>query len=179
MTVRISKAYQTERQSLLAFIRSRIADPDDAEDILQDVFASTLDALNVTRPIDNLVGWLYTTARNKIIDWYRKKRIPIVSLDQSNLGDRPLAEVLGDVQLNPEHVFFRHQIIEQLTASLDELPPNQRDVFIWNEIEGRTFREIAELTGESINTLLSRKRYAVQFLRKRLEEIKDIITQMQ
>lgn len=175
----IREAYIEERHRLLGFIRSKVASEEDAEDILQDIFTSTIENVSVTRPIENVVGWLYTAARNRITDWYRKKRRVAVPLEaESGAGLRPLEDVLSAITDTPEHAFYRKLIIEELTECLDELPPEQRDVFIWNAVEGKTFREISEATGESINTLLSRKRYAVQFLRNRLKEINEIINQM-
>jgi RNA polymerase sigma factor (sigma-70 family) len=176
LILEVKEAYRKERGRLLGFIRSKGPSEEDAEDILQDVFYSTIENISVTRPIENIVGWLYTAARNKIIDWYRKKRVPAVTLQTD--PDAPansIGEVLAELRFNPEHEYYRNLIIEELTESLEELPAEQKDVFIWNVIEGKTFREIAEFTGESVNTLLSRKRYAVQFLRERLKDINEII----
>ena len=176
MTIEIQKAYQKERGRLLGFIRSKISSEEDAEDILQDVFYHTIQNVSVSQSIENIAGWLYTAARNKIIDWYRKKRAPAVQLQaESDDTGTSFKDVLAELRFNPEHAYYRNLIVEELTESLEELPAEQKNVFIWNVIEGKTFREIAEFTGESVNTLLSRKRYAVQFLRERLKDINEII----
>ena len=180
LTLDIKDAYRRERKRLLIFIKSKIASAEDAEDILQDVFTNTLQGMSVTQPVENIIGWLYTSARNKIIDWYRKKRIPAYSVLQESDENRiSLDDMLSEVRFNPEHAFYRNLLIDEITESLEELPENQKMVFIWNVVEGRSFREISEMTGESVNTLLSRKRYAIQFLRNRLKEINEIIVQMQ
>ena len=180
MTLELKRVYQKERRRLLAYIRKRIASSEDAEDILQDVFFSTMESMNVAEPIGNLVGWIYAVARNKIIDWYRKKKLRTVSLhEQTESHDASLGGVLSDFQFNPEQTFYRNVLIDEITDSLDELPDAQRQVFVWHVVEGRSFKEISEMTGESINTLLSRKRYAVQFLRTRLQEIHEIMNQIQ
>lgn len=176
LTNEIQEAYRKERGRLLGYIRSKISSEEDAEDILQDVFFNTIENVSVTQSIENIAGWLYTVARNKIVDWYRKKRAPAVRHQaEPETAGSSLDDLLAELRFNPEHAYYRNLIIEELTESLDELPTEQRDVFIWNVIEGRTFRDISEMTGESVNTLLSRKRYAVQFLRQRLKEINEIM----
>lgn len=180
LTFQIKDAYQKERSRLLAFIRSKVASLEDAEDLLQDVFYSTLQGMSVTQPIENIVSWLYRSAQNKIIDWYRKKKLPTVSIHREEESvTASLDDVLSELRFNPEHAFYRNILIEEIAESLDELPEAQRLVFIWNVIEGRTLKEISEMTGSSINTILSRKRYAMQFLRQRLKEINDILNQIQ
>ena len=170
---RLEKVYRSERNSLLGFIRSRTGSLEEAEDLLQDVFFQAIRAASVTEPIENIVGWLYTIARNKIIDRYRRKR-NIVSLQQEK-EDVTLEELLTDSGINIEKEVFRRAVMDALIEALEELPPEQRDAFIQQAIEGRTFREISESTGTPLNTLIARKRYAVQFLRKRLHDLKEIV----
>jgi len=180
LTIDIKKAYEKERHRLLAFIRSKIASVEDAEDILQDVFYQTLESISVTKPVENIVGWLFMAAKNKIVHSYRKKRLPVVSAQQeAETPGMSLENMLSELRFNPEHEFYRNLLIEELTSCLDELPEAQRMVFIWNVIEGRPFKEISRMTGDSINTLLSRKRYAIQYLRGRLKDINDIFNEMQ
>jgi RNA polymerase sigma factor (sigma-70 family) len=180
LTIDIKKAYEKERHRLLAFIRSKIESVEDAEDILQDVFYQTLESISVTKPVENIVGWLFMAAKNKIIDSYRKKRLPVVSAQQeAETPGMSLENMLSELRFNPEHEFYRNLLIEELTNCLDELPEAQRMVFLWNVVEGRPFKEISRMTGDSINTLLSRKRYAIQYLRSRLKDINDILNEMQ
>ncbi|MBN1255203.1 MAG: RNA polymerase sigma factor [Deltaproteobacteria bacterium] len=169
----IAKVYKEEKSRLLAYIRSRVSTREDAEDILQDVFYHTLQGISVTDQIDNVLGWLYTAARNKIIDWYRKKRlrtVPIEDVEKCGIED-----LIADSGLHPEHAYYRNLITEALIESVEALPEEQRMVFVLQELEEMTFKEIAEMTGESINTLISRKRYAVLYLRKQLQEIKNML----
>ena len=179
LTFQIKEVYQTERSRLLAFIKSKVPSIEDAEDLLQDVFYSTLQSVSITQPIENIAGWLYKSAKNKIVDWYRKKKLPTVSIhrDEESVSIS-LEDVLSEFRSNPEHEFYRNILIDEITESIEELPESQKLVFIWNAIEGLTFKEISEMTGESIKTLLSRKHYAVRFLRNRLKEINDIIKQI-
>lgn len=173
---RLEKVYRNERNSLLGFIRSRTGSPEEAEDLLQDVFFQAIQAVSVTEPIENIVGWLYTIARNKIIDRYRRRR-NIVSLQQEK-EDVTLEELLTDSGINIEKEVIRRAVMDALIEALEELPPEQRDAFMAQAIEGRTFREISEETGTPLNTLIARKRYAVQFLRKRLHDLKEIIDEL-
>jgi RNA polymerase sigma factor (sigma-70 family) len=173
LSMEIGKAYQKEKKRLLTFIRNRVATEEDAEDILQDVFYHALLGVSVTDQIDNIIGWLYTAARNKIIDWYRKKRLPTYSWTE--IEKYSIEDLIDDSGLHPEKSYDRNLITEALLEGIEALPEEQRMVFIWQEFEGMTFKEIAAMTGESINTLISRKRYAVQNLRKRLQEIKSML----
>ena len=173
LQLELGKVYQTEKKRLLAFIRSRVANREDAEDILHDVFFHTLEGVSVTDQIDNILGWLYTAARNRIIDWYRKKRPHTYPLEE--IEKYSIEELINDSGLHPEQSYYRNLISEALIESVEALPEEQRMVFVLQELEGMTFKEIAEMTGESINTLISRKRYAVQYLRKRLQEIKSML----
>jgi RNA polymerase sigma factor (sigma-70 family) len=169
----IGKVYKAEKSRLLAYIRSRVENREDAEDILHDVFYHTLQGVSVTDQIDNVLAWLYTAARNRIIDWYRKKRLQTVPLeDMEKYG---IEALLADAGLHPEQSYYRNLIAEALIESVEALPEEQRMVFVLQELEGMTFKEIAGMTGESINTLISRKRYAVLYLRKQLQEIKTML----
>ena len=173
LQLEIGKVYKTEKSRLLAFIRSRVESREDAEDILQDVFYHTLQGVSVTDQIDNILAWLYTAARNRIIDWYRKKRLRTLPLeDMEKYG---IEALIADSGLHPEQSYYKNLIAEALAESVEALPAEQRTVFVLQELEGMTFNEIAEMTGNSINTLISRKRYAVQYLRKQLQEIKAML----
>jgi RNA polymerase sigma factor (sigma-70 family) len=170
---RISEAVEQQRGRLRNFIRSRVPDPSDAEDILQDVFYELVAAYRLAKPIEQLGAWLFRVARNRIIDRFRKQKSETVKLRSTADGEDTLSleEVLPSPDEGPDGVFARGVLIEELEDALAELPPEQREVFIANEVEGRTFTEIAAETGTKINTLLSRKRYAVLHLRRRLREI--------
>ena len=173
LQLEIGKVYKREKSRLLAFIRSRVSNREDAEDILHDVFSNTLEGVSVTDQIDNILGWLYTAARNRIIDWYRKKRLRTVALeDMEKYG---IEDLIADSGLHPEQSYYKNLIAEALIESVEALPEEQRMVFVLQELEGMTFKEISEMTGESINTLISRKRYAVLYLRKQLQEIKSML----
>src|SRR5438874_2986555 len=170
---RISEAVEQQRGRLRNFIRSRVPDPSDAEDILQDVFFELVAAYRLAKPIEQLGAWLFRVARNRIIDRFRKQKPEVSSVggraeDENALS---LEELLPSPDASPESVFVRSVLMDEIGEALAELPPEQREAFIANEIEGRTFAEIAGETGTSINTLLSRKRYAVLHLRRRLREI--------
>jgi RNA polymerase sigma factor (sigma-70 family) len=181
----VDRAARSERPKLLGFIRRRVASDDDAEDILQDVFYQLAAGYDVSEPIEQISAWLYRVARNRIIDWYRKKSHAALPLDRQRRGDEGSAEAERDESAlliepspGPDDQLASLEFFSALEEALDELPEAQRNVFVWNELEGLTFREIAEQTGESINTLLSRKRYAVLFLRERLADFyKDSDTQ--
>jgi RNA polymerase sigma factor (sigma-70 family) len=163
---------RSERRRLFDFIRRRVRTDEDAEDILQDVFLQLVSTYSVTEPIERLTSWLFTVARNKIIDWYRKKRtnqIPAHLADAE--GEYLLADLLRDPRQDPEDVYARSLLWAEFMNALEDLPDNQREVFVMHEFEGKSFKEIAELTGEPVNTLLSRKRYAVLFLREQLREL--------
>jgi RNA polymerase sigma factor (sigma-70 family) len=174
---RIAQAAAGERGRLLAFIRRRVASDSQAEDILQDVFYQLLTSYSVTEPLEQMTGWLFTVARNKIIDWYRRRRPGDRALDEAlDGGPVTLAEVLPAPTEGPDAGYDREVIAEELAEALEELPEKQRQVFIMHEIEGKSFNEIRDVTGDPLNTLLSRKRYAVQFLRRRLEELYREVT---
>ncbi len=174
----IQETVTRERRRLLAFIRQRIPRPDDAEDILQDVFYEFTEMARLMKPVEQIASWLFTVARNKITDRYRKKK-PLLLEDvfvfKKGDGDDDgylLDDLLpaADVR-SADAEMMRDTIMEALTDALEELPTEQREVFIWHELEDKSFKEIAEMTGQPVNTLLSRKRYAVLHLRERLKEL--------
>ncbi len=160
---RIAEVVDREESRLRNFIRGRVPDRRDAEDILQDVFAELVEANRMLMPIDHVTGWLFRVARNRITDLFRKKKPE--SLD--------FEELLPSPDAGPDTEFARSVLIEALELALAELPDEQRAVFVAHEIDGRSFKEIAEETGVNVNTLLSRKRYAVLHLRERLQAIHD------
>ena len=173
---RISEVIHRERRRLLNFIRKRVEDEGDAEDILQDVFYELTEAYRLMKPIEQVGAWLYRVARNRIIDRFRKRR-PADSVERPPAAgeeDAPrLEDLLPSPYAGPEALYARSVLLEELDAALEELPEEQREVFIAHEIDGRSFKQLAEETGLSINTLLSRKRYAVLHLRRRLQAIYD------
>jgi RNA polymerase sigma factor (sigma-70 family) len=173
---RISEVVERERARLLNFIRRRVPDPRDAEDILQDVFSALVEANRLLMPIDHVTGWLFRVARNRIIDLLRVRRSPSVTDSGAHADDgEPLGleDLLPSPTAGPEALYMRRRLLEELTAAIAQLPPEQRYVFVAHELEGRSFNEIATATGVRLNTLLSRKRYAVLQLRKRLQRIHD------
>ena len=164
-----------EKDKLLGFIRNRVNNVEEAEDILQDVFYQFIAGFETIESLDRVTSWLYSVARNKIIDRYRRDAARPKRTDFELLAgkddDAPLTlqEILPDLDNSPESTLLREAIWDEITEALAELPADQREIFILNEIEEKGFREIAEETGVSINTLLSRKRYAIIALRKRLQ----------
>lgn len=171
----ISEAVEREQPRLRNFIRRRVADDNDVEDILQEVFYELVEAYRGTHPVELASAWFYRVARNRIIDLFRKKKPE--SLNETISGeegeDLHFEDLLPSLDAGPDAVYARTVLLEQLDDALDELPDEQREVFIAHEIEGCSFKELAEETGLSINTLLSRKRYAVLYLRERLRDIYD------
>lgn len=168
-----------EKDRLLGFIRSRVSTVEEAEDILQDVFYQFIEGFNSIQSLDRVTSWLYSVARNKIIDRYRRDASRPQRTDFELLSgkddDAPLTlqEILPDLDNTPEATLLREAIWDEVTDALAELPADQREIFILNELEEKSFREISEDTGISINTLLSRKRYAIMALRKRLQSFYD------
>ena len=166
--------FRKERKRVFDFIRRRVGNEADAEDILEDVFYQLLSSYSVTEPIEKMMSWLFTVARNRIIDWYRKrKHLPLPVNEDDPYLPMNIPELTADPAANPEGLYARSSLWAELEEALADLPEEQRDVFVMNELEGKTFKEIAEKTGEPINTLLSRKRYAVLYLRERLQELYD------
>jgi len=170
----LAEVIARERRRLGGFIQRRVPDPADAEDILQDVFGELIESVRLLRPIEQVGAWLYQVARNRIIDRFRRRSIEAIALPAplENEGALDaLSELLPSPQAGPEAQYARRVLVEQLDAALEELPAEQREVFVAHELEGESFRELATRTGLSINTLLSRKRYAVLHLRERLQQI--------
>jgi RNA polymerase sigma factor (sigma-70 family) len=171
-------AFRSERKRLFDFIRRRVRTEADAEDILADVFYQMVASYSVTEPIEKMTSWLLTVARNKIIDWYRKRK-PVSLRQRTNESALPqdlplnLEDILFDPGQNPDVLYARSLVWTELADALEDLPDEQREVFVMHELEGKSFKEIAELTGEPVNTLLSRKRYAVLYLREALQELYD------
>lgn len=170
----ITNTIKSIRKQLLGFIKKRVNSSEDAEDILQDVFYQLA---GNTEPIEQVTGWLYTVARNKITDSYRKQKLPladdIFGGNQTEEGLFEWKEFLLTDDSNPETEYLRNLFWEALQSALDELPVEQRDAFIQNELEGIPFKEIELQTGVSVATLISRKRYAVLHLRERLSVLKN------
>lgn len=178
---RISEAIQLEGRRLFHFIRKRVDDEEDAEDILQDVFSELIEAYRLMKPVEQVGAWLYRVARNRIIDRFRKRRPEgrrEIALDPSEEDAPPLEDLLPSPDAGPEALYARSLLMEELDAALAELPREQREVFIAHEIDGRSFKQLAEETGLSINTLLSRKRYATLHLRRRLQAIYEEFTSL-
>ena len=155
-----------ERPRLRSFIRRRVPDPRDAEDILQDVFYALVEANRLLMPIEHVTGWLFRVARNRITDLFRARAPESLELE----------DLLPSPDAGPETEYARAVLLEALEQAIAELPPEQRDVFIGHELDGRSFKEMAAASGVGINTLLSRKRYAVLRLRERLRQIYDDMT---
>jgi RNA polymerase sigma factor (sigma-70 family) len=166
---RIAEVAARERSRLLRFIQRRVPDRRDAEDIVQDVFSALVEASQLLMPIEHVTAWLFRVARNRIVDAFRRQ--PREGAELAGLED-----LLPSPDAGPEAQYARTLLLEAIAIALDELPREQRDVFVAHEIEGRSFKEIAAETGVGINTLLSRKRYAVLHLRERLRPIHDEFT---
>jgi len=176
---RISEVVKREGSRLRNFIRRRVADPRDAEDVLQDVFYRLVEANRLLMPIDHVTGWLFRVARNRITDLFRKEKPELFSdaASEDEEGESlQIEDLLPSPDAGPEALYFRNLLLDELELALDELPDEQREVFVAHELEGRSFKELAEETGVSVNTLLSRKRYAVLHLRERLQDIHDEFT---
>jgi RNA polymerase sigma factor (sigma-70 family) len=176
---RISEVVKRERSRLLNFIRRRVSDPGDAEDILQDVFYRLVEANRLLMPIEHITGWLFRVARNRITDLFRKKEpenFSEIALADEHGEDLQFEDLLPSPDAGPEAVYARNLLLEELKQALDELPKEQREVFMAHEFEGRSFKQLAEEAGVSVNTLLSRKRYAVLHLRGRLQRVYDEFT---
>jgi RNA polymerase sigma factor (sigma-70 family) len=166
-----------ERTKLGNFIRRRVRDPRDAEDILQDVLHELVQAYRLPEPIEQVSAWLFRVARNRIIDRFRKKReqpLADIVVDTDNLDDEYRLDMALPAQdAGPEAAYARSVLLDALQDALDELPANQRDIFVAHELEGRSFKELASESGVGVNTLLARKRYAVLHLRVRLQAVYD------
>jgi RNA polymerase sigma factor (sigma-70 family) len=176
---RIAEVVEREQSRLSNFIRRRVPDPRDADDVLQDVFHALVEANRLLMPIEHVTGWLFRAARNRITDLFRKKK-PESFGDTAVAGeeDEPLQleDLLPSPDAGPEALYARNVLLDELERAVDELPAEQREAFLAHELEGRSFKELAAETGVSVNTLLSRKRYAVLRLRRRLQGIRDEFT---
>jgi len=175
---RISDVVGREQSRLRNFIRRRVPDQRDAEDILQEVFYELVEANRLLMPIEHVTGWLFRVARNRITDLFRKKKPESFSDAAVADGDddeelMQLEDLLPSPDAGPEALYARGVLLDEIELALDELPDEQREVFVWHEIEGRSFKEMAAETGVSVNTLLARKHYAVLHLRERLRNIYD------
>jgi RNA polymerase sigma factor (sigma-70 family) len=176
---RISETVERERARLRNFIRKRVADPGDAEDILQDVLYELVEAYRAMKPLEQVSAWMFRVASNRIIDLFRKKK-PEAFSEAAEVGEDgellTLDDLLPSPDAGPEAAYARSVLLDEMDAALDELPDEQREVFVAHELQGRSFKELAAESGLSVNTLLSRKHYAVAHLRRRLQAIHDEFT---
>jgi RNA polymerase sigma factor (sigma-70 family) len=172
----ISEVIAEERSRLRNFIRKRVPNEADVEDLLQEVFYELVEANRLLMPIEHVTGWLFRVARNRITDLFRKKRPETFSdaaLEDENGELLQIEDLLPSPDAGPEAIYVRNMLLDELELALDELPDEQRDVFVAHEVEGRSFKELSAESGVNVNTLLSRKRYAVLHLRQRLHSIHD------
>jgi len=176
----ISEAVAREQSRLRSFIRRRVADPGDAEDILQDVFYELVEVYRMMKPVEQVTAWLFQVARNRITDRFRRKSRAARHTEPARVAEDGevllLEELLPSPDAGPDTAYARSVLLEEIDDALDELPEEQREVFIAHELMGYSFKELAAQTGLSVNTLLSRKHYAVVHLRKRLQAIYDEFT---
>jgi RNA polymerase sigma factor (sigma-70 family) len=171
---RISEVVTREQSRLRGFIRRRVPDPRDAEDILQEVFYELVEANRLLMPIEHVTGWLFRVARNRITDLFRKKRPERFGEVTGEDGELlRFEELLPSPDAGPDALYARGVLIEELAAAVEELPAEQREVFVAHELEGKSFKQMAAESGVNLNTLLSRKRYAVLHLRERLQHVHD------
>jgi len=175
----IAEIVVKERPRLRNFIRRRVPDPAEVEDIVQDVFYRLVEANRLLMPIEHVTGWLFSVARNRITDLFRKKKPEtfsehVIEDDEGELLQ--IEDLLPSPDAGPEALYLRNALLDELELALEELPDEQREVFVAHELEGRSFKQMAEERGVSVNTMLSRKRYAVLHLRERLQEIYDEFT---
>jgi len=177
---RISEAIDRERPRLRNFIRRRVGDQSDAEDILQEVFYELVEAYRLMKPVEQVTAWLFRVARNRITDLFRRKRREALRSEPAAITENgetlQLEDLLPSPDAGPEAAYAKSVLLEELDAALDELPEEQREVFVAHELMGYSFKELAAQTGVSVNTLLSRKHYAVVYLRERLQAIHDEFT---
>lgn len=167
----ISRAVERDQPRLRRFIRRHVADTGEAEDILQDVFYELIEAYRMMKPVEHVTAWLFRVARNRIVDMFRRKRPDSLNAPIADEEGGTLEDLLPSEDAGPEAAYARVLLLESLDDAIDELPEAQREVFIAHELMGRSFKELAAETGASVNTLLSRKRYAVLHLRRRLKSI--------
>lgn len=177
---RISDAVAREQSRLRNFIRRRVADPGDAEDILQDVFYELVEAYRMMKPVEQVTAWLFRVARNRVTDLFRRKSRETARTDPGRVledgEELLLEELLPSPGAGPDAAYARSVLLDELDHALEELPAEQRDVFVAHELMGYSFKELSAQTGVSVNTLLSRKRYAVLHLRERLQALYDEFT---
>jgi RNA polymerase sigma factor (sigma-70 family) len=178
---RVAEVVERERSRLRNFIRRRVPDPRDAEDILQDVFYKLVEANRLLMPIDHVTGWLFRVARNRITDLFRKRKPESYSDIAARSDDDDdellqLEDLLPSPDAGPDALYARQMLLHELELAVGELPKEQREAFVAHELEGRSFKEMSAASGVSVNTLLSRKRYAVLHLRQRLQSIYDEFT---
>jgi len=166
---RLSWEFESERRRLLAFIRRRVPDEIDAEDLLQDVFSELVEAYRIMKPIAHAGAWMMQVAKNRITDLFRRGKKEVLEDE----GGRMLEDLLPSKDAGPDALYMRSVVLDEIEAALGELPASQREVFLAHEIDGRSFAEISAETGVSVNTLLSRKHYAVKRLRNRLQRVYD------
>ena len=170
----IAEALERDQPRLRSFIRKRVLDMSDAEDVLQDVFYELTATYRMMKPVEQVTAWLFRVARNRITDLFRRQKAVSLSEPLEAGEDSPaLEDLLPSPDAGPDALHARNLMLEALDEALDELPENQREVFVAHEWMGKSFKQLAEETGESVNTLLSRKRYAVLHLRKRLQQIQE------
>jgi RNA polymerase sigma factor (sigma-70 family) len=175
----ISEVIAKERSRLRNFIRRRVPDPADVDDLVQEVFFELVQAHRLLKPIDHVTGWLFRVARNRITDLFRKKKpqpFADARLEDEDGELLRIDDLLPSPDAGPEALYLRRTLLEEMKVALSELPAEQREVFIAHEIEGRSFKELASASGTNLNTLLARKRYAVLHLRQRLQSIHDELT---
>jgi RNA polymerase sigma factor (sigma-70 family) len=170
----LAEAIERDEPKLRSFIRRRVLDTADAEDVLQDVFYELIQAYRMMKPAEQVTAWLYRVARNRIVDLFRRRKTVSLNGPTSADMDAPsLEDLLPSADAGPEALYARELLFDAVDAALEELPSRQREVFIAHEFMGKSFKELSEESGLSINTLLSQKRYAVLHLRKRLQQMKD------
>jgi RNA polymerase sigma factor (sigma-70 family) len=177
---RISETVEREQGRLRNFIRKHVSDQSEVEDIVQDVFYEFVAAYRMMKPVEQLTAWLFRVARNRIIDRFRATRRDTLRNPPDALTEEgelvPLEDLLPSLEAGPDAAYVRSVLLEEIDAALDELPEEQREVFVGHELLGYSFKELAEQTGVSVNTLLSRKHYAVLHLRRRLRAIHEEFT---
>jgi RNA polymerase sigma factor (sigma-70 family) len=172
--LQLSEIVAEQRTRLRNFIRRRVPDPSDAEDIVQEVFYELVEANRLLMPIEHVTGWLYRVARNRIIDLFRKKkpeRFSDAAIENEDGEILQVEDLLPSPDAGPEALYMRSVLLDELELAIEALPEEQREVFIAHEIDGRSFKEMSAETGISMSTLLSRKRYAILHLRERLQNI--------
>jgi RNA polymerase sigma factor (sigma-70 family) len=169
----IAEALTREEARLRSFIRKRVLDTGDAEDVLQDVFYELIETYRLMKPIEQVTAWLFRVARNRITDLFRRRTSASLNAPIAEDDSQVLEDLLPSHDAGPDAIYARNLLYEALDDALDELPENQREVFIAHELLGRSFKELSEETGTSVNTLLSRKRYAVLHLRQRLRDLEE------